>query len=132
MKRADSLLIRRFISNVKAKCITGDEHTGSYVLQEIVEALQAIQEGADTDTALQIKRKAGQPADSMNFGLACWIHEQRKDNQKWAVIERMGNEMLDELDREAISMARMKQIYKQNLDAVKTRENKIRIARNSE
>jgi len=130
MKRADSILIRRFLSNVRAKYITGlDRSSGPKVLQEIVSALEAIDEGADPDTALQIKRTAGQPPDPLNFALALLIHAQRTAGQKWAVIELNGNKWLASHERDAVGLARMKQIYKQHHEAIQNYEAMAKLAR---
>ena len=123
MKRADSVLIRRFISNVNDKLITGvDKSTGPKVLQEIVDALQAIHKGANTDTALQITRTAGGPPDPYNFALAYWIYKQREAGEKWAVIELDGNKLLARYGRKEISRTRMQQIYNLHFKTIQDHE----------
>ena len=124
MKSADSPLIGRFISQVKAECITGDEHTGSIVLQEIVEALQAIQEGAVTDTALQIERTKGSPSKGRNFIVAYIIRAHRKAGDKVSVAHLEANNWLikEGYRDKPLSDKRLRDIYDQHKPQLKQRE----------
>lgn len=144
MKRAQSDLITSFLRHVEGGTITGqtipddsDEFyvpdafrrkSGSEVLAQLCDALRAIRDGADPDDALQITRAAGAPSDPVNAALAFLIHQWRKADVKWSVIEKQANDWLRENDRDGVSEARLKTIYKNHRERLEAFDDIKRMA----
>ena len=120
MKRAKSDLIDAFIFHCYTDRLTAPEgSSGEFILAKVADALESILDGVNPDVALGITRRGGSPGDEYTFQLACRIHTQREAGEKWAVIEIVQNEWLSTVGRPAITVTRMKQIYKRHRPKIK-------------
>jgi hypothetical protein len=74
--------------------------------------------GEDLESAMEaarkIRRTGGRPPDAENTVLAAHIAILRESGDKWAVVEYKANEWLKKRNRSEISLARLRQIYKEH------------------
>jgi hypothetical protein len=123
MKPAESRLIKTFLLNVKEGNVTGLERSsGPTILDKITKALQAILDGEEPETALDIERKAGQPSEDRNFIVAYIIRDQRKKDEKAAVAHYYANKWLKESGHKTLSDKRLREIYNQHKAQLVQRE----------
>lgn len=114
MKRADSRFIKTFLACVRADAITGQGRSGPVVLQNMVDALQSILEGADFDTALKIERKPGGPEYERTYILAVIMRAHMKGGDKVVVAEEYANIWLEAVGGKRLTARRMRTIRKQH------------------
>jgi hypothetical protein len=125
MKPAESRLIKTFLLNVKEGNVTGLERSsGPTILDKITKALQAILDGEEPETALDIERKAGQPSEDRNFIVAYIIRDQRKKGEKAAVAHLEANNWLikEGYRDKKLSDKRLRVIYNQHKAQLVQRE----------
>jgi len=96
MSRVSSYRISQFLNQVKRGFIVATPRTsGEVELPRIVDALKAILQGEDPDSALQITRRTNATSDRTLDVATIAYHRRHKENpEKWVVIEHEINEIL--------------------------------------
>ena len=132
MKQADSRLIKTFLFNVKEGNIISKtkneeglcvESGGQVYLDKLTEALQAILDGEEPDTALKIERSAGQPSDPRNLTLALIMRSHVKNGRKNIdAAELDAKNWLESMGHKKLSSRRLRVIREQHKSTIEQME----------
>jgi hypothetical protein len=110
-KRIQSNLIEQFLHHVDRGLIAAKiDSSGPAALHRVCDALRAIQDGDNVDSALGIERTRGGNEKPWKFTLAALIHHWESRGEKWATIEVLAGDWLQSIGEKPLRQTRLRQI----------------------